>query len=113
VQVALEGGLAVAAVSGYGAGHAASAAADPVDGRRELRPVGSGAVLDGVVQNDAIVVVGDLGFVPELDRAVNAALADRPGVSIVQADQPRRAVRRLPSKPGPGPGPRQWRCARS
>src|SRR5215813_13700326 len=68
VQVALEGGLAVAAVSGYRAGDAARAAADPVHGRRELRPVGSGAALDGVVEDDAVVVVGDLGFVPELDR---------------------------------------------
>ncbi|EUA51185.1 hypothetical protein I552_2126 [Mycobacterium xenopi 3993] len=36
--------------------------------RRQLRRVGRVAHLDGVTDDDAVVVVGDLGFVAELDR---------------------------------------------
>jgi hypothetical protein len=53
----------------------------------QQRGVRSGTVFDAVVEDDAVVVVGDLGFVAELDRLVDASLADRPGVRIVQADQ--------------------------
>jgi hypothetical protein len=66
VQVAFDSGLAVAAVCGNRARDAAGAAADPPDRWCQLRPVGSGTVLNVVVQDDAVVVVGDLGFVPEL-----------------------------------------------
>jgi hypothetical protein len=52
-----------------------------------------------VVEDDAVVVVGDLGLVTELDRAVDASLADRPGVGVMQADQPGRAARGLPGQP--------------
>jgi hypothetical protein len=72
VQVALEGRLAVAAVGGDRARRAAGAAADPADGGRKLRPVGRGAVFDGAVEDDAVVVVGDLGFLCR--AACNAAL---------------------------------------
>jgi hypothetical protein len=67
-----------------------------------LRVVGGGAVLDVVVQDDAVIVVGDLRLVTELDRAVDAALADRPGVGVMQADQPGGAFWGLPGQPGPG-----------
>jgi hypothetical protein len=42
--------------------HAARAAGDPADGGRQLRPVGGGAAFGAVVQDDAVVVVGDLGL---------------------------------------------------
>jgi hypothetical protein len=41
---------------------------------------------------------------PNPGRAVDAALADRAGVGVVQADQPGRAGRELPGEPGPGLG---------
>jgi hypothetical protein len=68
---------------------AAGAAVDPLDGGRKLRAVGSGAVFDVVVEDDAVVVVGDLGFVPELDglRSVMAVAGAPP------AARTRRAVR--------------------
>lgn len=65
VQVALDGGVAVAAVGGDGAGYPAGTAADAVDGGDQLRGVGSGAVFEGVIEDDAVVVVADLGLVPE------------------------------------------------
>ena len=98
VQVAFDRGLAVAAVGGDRTRRAARTAGDPLDRWRQLRPVGGGAIFDGVVEDDAIVVVADLGLVPELDRAVDAALADRPGIGIMQADQAGRAVGDLPAQ---------------
>ena len=104
LQVAFDGGLAVAAVGGD------RARRPPVRSRMrstdagELGAIRSGAVLDAVVEDDAVVIVGDLGLVAELDRAVDAALADRPGIGIMQADQPGRGVRGLPGQPGPGLG---------
>jgi hypothetical protein len=62
VQVAFDSGLAVATVGGDRTRRAARAAADPADRRRQLRPVGRGAVLDAAVEDDAVVVVADLGF---------------------------------------------------
>jgi hypothetical protein len=55
-----------------------------------------------VVQDDAVVVVEDLGLVAELDRPVDAAFADRPGFRVVQADQPAGPVRGLSGQPGAG-----------
>jgi hypothetical protein len=43
-----------------------------------------------MVDDDAVVVLGDLGFVAELDRLAEPALGDRPGVRLVQADPPGR-----------------------
>src|SRR4029077_14045721 len=57
MQVTLDGDLAVAAVGGDRAGHAARAPGDPLDGGHELRAVRGGAVLHGVVHDDAVVVV--------------------------------------------------------
>jgi hypothetical protein len=83
----------VAAVGGDGAGCAAGTPGDPLHGGRELRRVGGVALLDGVVQDHAVVVVGQLGLVPELDRPAEPALGDRAGVGVVQADPPGRPVR--------------------
>src|SRR6185437_16584855 len=82
VQVFLDRGLAVAAVGGDRAGHLAGPAADAFDGRHELRAVGGGAAFHAVVHDDAVVVVQHLGLIPELDRPVDAALADRPGIGV-------------------------------
>ena len=80
LQVAFDGGLAVAAVGGDRARRPAGAVADALDRWGELGAIGSSAVLDAVVEDDAVVIVGDLGLAAELDRAVDAALADRPGI---------------------------------
>jgi hypothetical protein len=52
-----------------------------------------------VVHDDAVVVVHDLGLVAELDGPPEAAFGDRTGVGVVQADSPRRPVRRGPGQP--------------
>jgi hypothetical protein len=46
-----------------------------------------------VVDHDPVLVVDDLGFVAELDRLAEAALADGTGVGVVQRHQPGRPVR--------------------
>jgi hypothetical protein len=84
LQFPLGRGLAVAAVGGDRTGRAARAPCDPGDRWCKLGSVRRVAGLDAVIQDDAVVVVDDLGFVSELDRAVDAALADRPGVGVVQ-----------------------------
>ena len=63
VQVVLDAFLAVAAVGGDGARRAPGALGDPFHRRRQLRRVGRVAHLDGVVEHDPVVVVGDLGLV--------------------------------------------------
>jgi hypothetical protein len=88
VQVVIDGFLAVAAVGGDGPWLAAGAPDDPADGRGELGGVGRVALFQDVVEDDAVVVVGDLGLVAELDGLAEPALGDRPGVSIVQANPP-------------------------
>src|SRR5262249_20323974 len=93
-------------VGGWGGGKrgwgAASAQADALDRWRQRGAVGGGAKLDAVGEDDAAVVAGDLGLVTELHRAVDAALADRPGIGVMQADQPGGTLRGLPGQPGPG-----------
>src|SRR5215207_3687014 len=96
--------LAVAAVGCDGTGWPAGAPGDPLDRGGELGRVGGVALLDGVVQDDAVVVVGQLGLVAELDRFAEAALGDRAGVRVVQADPPLGAVRCLSGQPLPGLG---------
>jgi hypothetical protein len=55
-----------------------------------------------VVEHDPVGVVDDLGLVAELDRPADAALADRPGVRVVQADQPACPVGHPTGKAGVG-----------
>jgi hypothetical protein len=64
-----------------------------------LRPVGGCAVFDGVVDDDAIVLIGDLALYPNPAQAVDADLADRPGIGGHRAG---RTVRRLPGQPDTG-----------
>jgi hypothetical protein len=87
-QVTFDRGLAVAAVGGDRTGRTSSAGGDALDRRGQLRGIGRVADLDGVVEDDPVGVVDDLGFVAELDRLAQAAFADRAGIDIVQADQP-------------------------
>jgi Group II intron, maturase-specific domain len=93
VQVVLDAGLAVAAVGGDRPRWLAGAGGNPGDRRCQLGCIRRGADLDGVVQDDAVGVVHHLGLVAELHRLAQPALTDRPGVGIVQADQPTRPVR--------------------
>jgi len=73
--------LTVATVGGDRAGHPACPAGDPADGRDELRAVGGGAVFDAVVQDDAVVVVADLGLFCR--AAGNAALGFLAGADVL------------------------------
>src|SRR5216683_5351696 len=102
VQVLFDGFLAVVAVSGDGPGLGAGPLDDPCHGRGELRAVGRVALLDGVVEDDPVVVVGDLGLVPELDGLAETALGDGPGILVMQADPPGRPGRHVPGQPLPG-----------
>jgi len=86
VQVPVGCGVAVAAVGGDRARNLAGAPRDPADRGRELGGVRRVASFDGVIDDDAVVVVGDLSLLPEFDGPVDASLADRPGVGVVQAD---------------------------
>src|SRR6266508_742153 len=102
VQVAFDLGFAVAAISGDRVRRAPGAAGDPFDRWGELWRVCGVAGLDVVVEDDAVGVVHDLGLVAELDRLAETALADRPGVGVVQADQPGRTVGHLAPQSGAG-----------
>jgi hypothetical protein len=99
VQVVLDAGFAVAAVGGDGARTPPGAGDDSGDRGGELGCVGGVAAFDGVVEYDAVVVVDDLGLVAELDRPAQAALGDRAGVAVVQADPPDGPVRCDPGQP--------------
>src|SRR4051812_47346448 len=77
VQVVLHAGLAVAAVGGNGVRVAAGAGDHPGHGGRQLRGVRRIALIDGVVQDDSVVVVEHLALVAELDRPPEPALGDR------------------------------------
>jgi len=59
-------------------------------------------VLHIVVEDDAVLVVDQLGFVAELHRFAQAPFRDRAGVRVVQTDPPGRAIRCLSGQPVPG-----------
>ena len=61
--------FAIAAVSGDRLGHLGEELRDPGDGRSEHGRIGRVALLDDVVENDALGVVGDVSLVTELDGA--------------------------------------------
>jgi len=97
VQGAVDALLAVATVGGGGPWLAPGARDDPFDGRGELRRVGRVALLQVVVQHDAVLVVDDLSLVAELDRLTELALGDRAGVRVVQADPAGRPAGVVPA----------------
>jgi hypothetical protein len=90
VQGLVDRRFAVAAVGGHGAGDAAGAGDHPGDGGGELWRVWRVALVEGVVDDQPVDGVDDLGLVTELDRSSEPALGDRPGVAVVQADPPAR-----------------------
>jgi hypothetical protein len=73
---------------------------DPLDGGDDLVGVGRIADLEGVVQHDAVVVVGDLGLVAELDGRAEPSLADGPSVGFVLGHDPGRSRCHGASDPG-------------
>jgi hypothetical protein len=119
VQRIVDALLTVATIGSGGPGLAAGALDDPLDGRCELRRVGRVALLQVVVQDDAVLVVDDLRLVTELDRLAELAFGDRTGVRVVQADpagRPRPGWCRPPaagSGPPPGGSPPAARSGRS
>src|SRR4051794_31941259 len=120
VQVVLDAGLAVAAVGGHGARAAAGAGDHPRHSGCQLRGVGRIALIEGVVQDHAVVVVEHLALVAELDRPPEPALGDRASGRVVQADPPGRAVGRDPGQAlagfrggPPGRPPAPWRAIRA
>jgi hypothetical protein len=88
VQVVFDRRLAVTAVGGDRAWRVPGAGSDPFDRRGQLRGVGRVPHLNGVVEDDPVGVVDDLGFEAKLDRLAQTSFADRAGIDIVQADQP-------------------------
>jgi hypothetical protein len=57
-----------------------------------------------VIDDNAVIVVGDLGLVAELDRFAQAALGDRARIAVVQTDPPSGAVGSDAGQPLPGLG---------
>jgi hypothetical protein len=99
-QLLVDTGLAVATVSGHRPWHVPGAGDDPPDGGGQQRGVGWVADHDLMFEHDPVGVVEDLGLVAELDRGADAALAERPDVRVVQADQPAGPVRHPAGKAG-------------
>ena len=102
VQVAVDAGLAVAAVGGHRSRLSSGAADDAFHSGFQPRSIGRVARLHVVVEDDAVVVVDQLSLVAELDRFPEPALSDWPGVGIVQADLPGRTVGDPAGEPLPG-----------
>ncbi len=48
-----------------------------------------------MIEHDPVVVVDDLGLVPELDGTPEAALGDGAGIGVVQADSSGRPIRSM------------------
>ena len=96
-QFGVAGGLAVATVGGCLLRDAAEAFADAPDRWGELFGVGRVAGLDVVIEHEPVFVVDDLGLVAELDGLAEPALLDRPGVGVVQADQPGGRIDLVPA----------------
>jgi hypothetical protein len=67
-------------------------------------PAGRVALLDAVVDDDAVVVVADLSLVAELDGPAQPAAHDRAGVAVVQADHPAGGVGHHAGQPRAGLG---------
>ena len=82
VQGVINARLAVAAVGRNGPGFASGAGADPFDGRGELGRVSGVALVQGVVQDDPVVVVDHLRLVAELHGLAELSLGDGPGIGV-------------------------------
>lgn len=54
-----------------------------------------------MIEDDSVLVVGDLDFVAEFARFAEAALGDGAGIAVVQADTPSSAVGDLSGHPLP------------
>ena len=102
MKVVFDRCVAVATVGGYRPWWAPDAAGDPFDRRRQLRCVCGVSDLDAVVEDDAVGVVDDLGFVAELHRLAQPSFTDRASIGIVQADHPDGRIRHHPSQSATG-----------
>jgi hypothetical protein len=71
--------LAVAGVGGDDPRRSTGASVDAFDGRRETWGVDRVAVLDIVVEHDAVLVVDQLRLITELDRLAEATFGDGGG----------------------------------
>jgi hypothetical protein len=104
VQVAFHRCLAVAAVGGDRPWGVSGAGGDACDRRDQLRGICGVADLDGVIEDDPVGIVDDLGFVAELDRFAQAPFADRAGIEVMQADHPARRLGHHPAQAATGLG---------
>jgi hypothetical protein len=104
-QLLVDAGLAVAPVASHRPWRPAGAGDHPLDRGTQQRRIRRVAHHDLVVEHDPVGVVQDLSFVAELDRSAQPPLADRPGVRVVQADQPARPIpaSHRPAECGPAP----------
>ena len=93
VQLGVHRRVPVAAISGYGRGRTAGTLCDTCDRGRQLRCIRRVTDLDGVVEDDSVSVVDDLGLVAKLHRFTEPTLADRAGVDVMETDHPGRGIR--------------------
>ena len=84
--------FAVAAIGGHRAGSATGAMFDALDRGFEHGRVGRVAGLDVVIDDHAVFVVDDLGFVTELDGLAEPAFGDRPRIGVMQRHDAGRTV---------------------
>jgi hypothetical protein len=87
-QLLVDGRLAVAPVGGHRPWRLPGMGDHPPNGGGHQRRIRRVADHDLMIEHDPVGVVEDLGLGAELDRPAQPALADRPGVGVVQADQP-------------------------
>src|SRR6201997_290348 len=98
-ELLINAGFTVAAVGGDRAWRASGPFLHSLHRGSQLRRVSRIALLDTVIEHDSVVVVDDLGLVPELDRLAESPLGDRAGIGVVQADPPGRSARGDPGDP--------------
>ena len=83
-KVGFHGGVPVAAICGEHAGRGATMLDDAGDGGEEQVGVVRVAHVDGVIHDETVDVVADLGFVAELDGFSETAFRDWSGVGLVE-----------------------------
>ena len=104
MQVGFHGGIPVAAVGSDHPGRASETVGDPGDRRSQLRRVDGVTELDGVVKDDPVSIVDDLGFIPELHGLAEPSLADRTGIDVMETDHPAGRIGHHPGQPAAGLG---------